>query len=380
MASSVTRDTASLLERVDGTYRRDHFGALDLKDGFLLLQKLPSGDYELTLKEPRVSIEVRIADGARSNDWVVSPKRMLEESDPNPVQISRIKAGKDELKITVENAGPHTRVHVIGTRYLPGHSAFYELGREGLTEPRAVFLSTARSAYVSGRDLGDEYRYILERKQSVKFSGNTLTRPGLLLNPWAVRSTETGVAVAAAGGEYDAEGAATMSAPAPCAEPKEAEAFAERAFASVDFLARPAAVLANLKPAEDGTVTVSREALGSANQVRIVVVDPTRTLARDHFLPEVTADHRDLRLRLGLDPISHFTEKKEVALLEPGQKVDIADVTATKLETYYTLGRVFGLYRTLSGLAKLDAFEFILRWPKLTDDEKRDLVAYLHCL
>ncbi|RPH48404.1 MAG: hypothetical protein EHM91_04370, partial [Planctomycetota bacterium] len=218
MAATVTRDTASLLETLDDGYRRDHFGALDLKDGFLLIQKPASGNYELTLKEPRVTIEVRVGDGARSNDWVISPKRMLEESDRDPVQISRIKAGKDDLKISVENAGPHTRVHVIGTRYLPGHSAFSELGREGLTSPRATFLSTARSAYVSGRDLGDEYRYILERKQSVKFPGNTLTRPGLLLNPWAVRSTETGVAVAAAGGEYDAEGAASMSAPAPCAE------------------------------------------------------------------------------------------------------------------------------------------------------------------
>jgi hypothetical protein len=327
----------------------------------------------------RITIEVRVGDGARSNDWIISPKRLLEESDRDPVQISRIKAGKDDLKISVENAGPQTRVHVIGTRYLPGHSVFYELGREGLSSPRATFLSTARSAYVSGRDLGDEYRYILERKQSVKFPGNTLTRPGLLLNPWAVRSTETGVAVAAAGGEYDAEGAASMSAPAPCAKPQPAPGMAERSFASVDFLARPAAVLANLKPAPDGTVTVSRETLGASTQVRIIVVDPSRTLTRDHFLPEVTTDHRDLRLKLGLDPLGHFTEKKEVALLDAGRKIDIADLTATKLETYDTLARVFGLYRTLSGLAQLDAFEFILRWPKMTEDEKRAKYGEFAC-
>jgi hypothetical protein len=379
MAAAVTRDTVSLLEKSDESYRRDHFGALDLKDGFLLLQKLASGDYELYLKEPRVTIEIRIGKGARSNDWIVSPKRMLEESDPDPVQISRIKAGKDEIKVTVENAGPRTRVHVLGTRYLPGHSAFYELGREGLPSPRAVFLSTARSAYVSGRDLGDEYRYILERKQSVKFPGSTLPRPGLLLNPWAVRSTETGVAVAAAGGEYGAEGAPETSASAPCAEPMPAPEMAARAFASLDFLARPAAVLANLRPDKDGTVTVSRDALGSANQVRIVVVDPGRTLTRDLFLPEVMTDHRDLRLKLGLDPLGHFTEKKEVVLLEAGQKIDIADLTATKLETYDTLARVFGLYRTLSGLAALDAFEFLLRWPKLTDDEKRAKYSEFAC-
>src|SRR5207248_5882985 len=95
------------------------------------------------------------------------------------------------------------------------------------------------------------------------------------------------------------------------------------AFGNVDFLSRPAVVLANLKPATDGTVTVPREALAGANQVRIVAVDPTGTVARDHFLSEVTLEPRDLRLRLGLDPLGHSTEKKEVDLLEPGQKIEI---------------------------------------------------------
>ena len=41
-------------------------------------------------------------------------------------------------------------------------------------------------------NIGDEYRYILDRKYAKKFPGNMLERPSLLLNPWAVRSTETG--------------------------------------------------------------------------------------------------------------------------------------------------------------------------------------------
>ena len=379
MGDALRRESVSLLERIGETYRTDHFDAMDLKDGFLVLQKLPAGDYELFLKGSGATVDLRIADGASANEWVVSPTRMLQTSDPRPIQISRIKAGKEDLKISIENAEPTTRVHVIGSRFLPAHSAFRELGREGLVEPWAVTFSTARSAYVSGRDLGDEYRYILERKQAVKFPGAMLTRPGLLLNPWAVRSTETQLAEAQEGGEYGAFGAAAPSAPAPQRSAAEPEMAGGAAFPSVDFLARPAVVLANLKPDADGTVTVPREALSRVNHVRIVAVDPSGTVARDHYLPEVVADPRDLRLRLGLDPLGHFTEKKEVALLEPGQKIDIADITATKLETYDTLSRVFGLYRTLSGLATLDQFEFILRWPKLTDDEKRAKYSEFAC-
>jgi len=379
MGETLRRETVALLERVDQGYRKDCFDALDVQDGLLVLRDLRSADYELHLKETGTVLSVKIASGERAASWVVSRRRMLQESELRPVQISKVKAGKDELKISVENAGPATRVHVVATRYLPGHSIFAELGREGIPSPWELQISTGRSAYVSGRDLGDEYRYILERKQSAKFPGNTLTRPGLLLNPWAVRSTETGLAAAAAGGAYDAFGAASGSEPMQRAAAPEPEAATAGSFRSVDFLAHPAAVIANLKPGADGTVTVPREALARANQVRIIAVDPSAIVTRNHYLPEVSVEPRDLRLRLGLDPLGHFTEKKEVALLESGQKLEIADLTATKLETYDTLARVFGLYRTLSGLSTLDAFEFLVRWPKLSDEEKRTKYGEFAC-
>ena len=44
---------------------------------------------------------------------------------------------------------------------------------------------------VSAEVFGDEQRYILERRYAKKFPGNMLERPSLLLNPWAIRSTET---------------------------------------------------------------------------------------------------------------------------------------------------------------------------------------------
>ncbi len=379
MGEGVTRESVALLERVGDTYRADHYDDVSVKDGYLVVGKLPAGDYELVLKEENATIELRVTGGTPAAGWLASPKRLLQASPEPSVQISRIKAGKDDLRISLENASPATRVHVIGTRYLPGHSAFHELGREGLASPWAVFVSVARAAYVSGRDIGDEYRYILERKHATPLPGNMLTRPGLLLNPWAVRSTQTGVAEAAGGEGYGAAGApcASMAAPRPggpeCAPPPAG------AFSSLDFLAHPAAVIANLVPERDGSVTLPRKVLAHSNQVRVVVVDSSGTASRDVFLAEVTTAHRDLRLRLGLDPGRHFTEKKDVSVLDDGQKLEIADLTTSKLETYDTIGRAFTLYRTLSGIDTLDAFEFITRWPKLGDEEKRAKYSEFAC-
>mgnify|MGYP007006562012 CR=1 FL=1 len=45
--------------------------------------------------------------------------------------------------------------------------------------------------YSGGREIGDEYRYILDRRYATKYPGNRLARPGLLLNPWDKRSTDS---------------------------------------------------------------------------------------------------------------------------------------------------------------------------------------------
>ena len=60
---------------------------------------------------------------------------------------------------------------------------------------------TADNQYtiIGGRNIGDEYRYILDRKYAKKYPGNMLERPSLLLNPWDIRSTETGTQEARAG-------------------------------------------------------------------------------------------------------------------------------------------------------------------------------------
>jgi len=379
LGTSADWKKVSLLERVGGTYRSDCSDHLDVKDGYLTVGKLGPGDYELHLKDEAARIELRISGGAPAAGWLVSRNRLLEASASQAVQISKIKTSKDEIRITLENAGPETRVHVFGTRFLPGHSAFHEFGRAGLPTPWATLLPTTSSAYVSGRDIGDEYRYILERRRATSLPGNMLTRPGLLLNPWAVRSTQTGVAAAREGEAYAMAGAPPASRSAPGAAAPEPDAPESAAFACLDFLAHPSGVLANLKPGKDGGVTVPRSALAHASLVRIVVVDPAGIVSRDLPLPECATAHRDLRLRLGLPPLRHFTEKKEVSIVEAGQNLEIADLTTSKLETYDTLGRVYSLYRTLSGNATLDLFEFITRWPRLGEDEKRSKYGEFAC-
>ena len=74
----------------------------------------------------------------------------------------------------------------------PAYSAYGNLASIAWPEPYYLLTPRAESQYVAGRNIGDEYRYIIDRKFAKKYPGNMLERPSLLLNPWAIRGTETG--------------------------------------------------------------------------------------------------------------------------------------------------------------------------------------------
>ena len=93
------------------------------------------------------------------------------------------------LTVRLADASPFTRVHVFATRYRPAFSAFADLAKVRAAELGGVFPGHAESAYLTGRNIGDEMRYVLDRRAVKKFPGNMLDRPQLLLNPWAIRST-----------------------------------------------------------------------------------------------------------------------------------------------------------------------------------------------
>ena len=375
-----TRAAFSLLEERGNTFLKDWFDALSIKGGYLQLQGLPPGNYSLLLKEVGEQIAVRVTQGEEREGYALGSARYLEVLDPKPLQIAAVAADKDTLKVRLENASKLARVHVFATRYLPEYPVFAGLGVD-LPEPYAVSVPTAESLYVVGRDIGEEYRYILERKYAKKYPGNMLTRPKLLLNPWAIHKTETTSQEAKAGEEFERlEGAARGGRARMLARHGgTSRAPGQAFFSDLDFLGEPAAVLVNLRPDNDGVVTVKRADLGAHPQVRVVAIDPHNTVYRDLSLPEMEMRFEDLRLLAGLDPKEHFTEQKQVTVVKPEGQFVLPDIATSEFEAYDTLGKVYALYATLSSNPTLVEFGFILNWPKLKPEEKRTLYSKHAC-
>ena len=370
------RNELSLLEVRDDVYVVDRFEHLSVKDGFVLLSKLPAGDFDLLLKSSDTRIQIRVTDGPKMNGFVLGGYRQLESPRLAPLQIESIKPAAGGVTVKLRNATKFTRVHVFATRFVPEYDVFSKLSRVRGSEPYLFRQTPAESVYLTGRNIGDEYRYIIDRRYATKFPGNTLERPSQLLNPWAVRTTETGEQQAAGGDDFSPAGAKPESA-AMRSEmaPSSLVAATSGNFANLDFLALGSAVLVNLVPNDDGVIQIEQDALGSHQHIHVVAVDPVSTTYRSISLPEPKTDFIDLRLIAGLDPKEHFTQQKQISIVPVGQTFTLHDITTSKFEAYDSLSRVYGLYATLNQDPKLIEFSFVLNWPKLKLEEKRSLYS-----
>jgi hypothetical protein len=378
-AAEAAREQISLLEIRGGQYVADRFDAVSIRNGFLEFTGLAAGDYHLLIKPSSTSLYIRLTDGLRRGGYLMGPARRLEDRAHRPLQVVSTTLGDETLSIQLANAGATTRVHVFATRYVPAFSAHGFLGRVHDAEPFQVSVPPHPSLYIAGRNIGDEFRYIIERKYQKHFAGNMLSRPSLLLNPWPIRKTTTGKQQAAKGEKFRAS-ADAKAAGAKRAAPKSAKPqLPPTDYANLDFLADSSLVRLNLRPDKQGLIELPREALGNHNLVHVVAIDLRHTATRSLVLPDREANFLDLRLARGLDPKRHFTQQAQTTFVPAGKTLVIQDVTSSRFEIYDSLEKIYSLYRTLSNNPTLAEFRFVLQWPTLDAATKRQKYSKYAC-
>lgn len=365
------RDEVSLLEIRGSTFVADRFDNLTIENGYLNLKGLPRGDYDLLLKSSGNRVHIRLTEGDVRDGYVLGPHRHLQKTGFGPMQLVDVTTDDKALKLKFAHAGKYARVHVIATRYRPQWPAYAVLSAISPVEPYRTQVPFQQSAYVEGRNIGDEYRYILERKYATKYPGNMLKRPSLLLNPWAIRDTSTSEQRPAAGEAFEGEGGG-MGGQRFRAAPKVSPPAGRADFSNLDFLSQQSVVLTNLFIGRHGDLEIPRKDLGAHSFVQIVAVDHQNTLSRVISLPETDREFLDLRLANGMDPKRHFTQMKKINVIAAGETLTLADIGSARFETVDSLAKAYSLYATLSGNSDLAEFRFILDWPNLKLEQKRE--------
>ncbi len=336
------------------------------------INHLAPGDYSVRIGQRLV--RVRVAAGPEVNGWILGDARMLEVHPGPTLFIKSATVENDSLAIRLVGSSASARVHVLASRFLPAFDAFSDLGQAPGLVPMAGRPAFWPSLYLSGRTLGEEYRYVLERQGAQKMAGNMLPRPGLLLNPWSIRSTETAKDEAESGERFARSAGGTAAQMDAAKSDKRSSPKKEIAKLpgqpSVDFLANSGALLLNLAPDKDGVVTVKRADLGDRQFIRILAIDAQSSVQQDLSLAEAATKLRDLTLRSGLDPQGHFTRQNQTTVLANDAPFTIADAATAEYESVEHLGRVFDLFRSISKNQLLAEFSWLLDWPTLSAEKK----------
>lgn len=377
-ADNPNRDEFALLAVRDATYREDHFDKLSITSGQLVVAGLTPGDYELLVKPLSRSIQIRVTEGADVGDFILGSYRQLEKTHVDSLAIASTKLDESGLEIKTANYEPTSRVHLVATRFVPAYDVLDELAKVRDGFPLSMLAPAAQSLYVAGRKIGDEYQYILDRRYAEKYPGNMLERPALLLAPWAVRSTATERLDAAAGDDFAAsnEPAASMADRAGAASSAEQQA---ADYSNLDFLGETSLVLSNLAPDESGVIKIEKELLDGFAMVRIVTVSTEGVGVHPLALNDPSFSARDLRLNDPLPADGHFAQQKTIEVLREGETLKVDDIKTSRVQSYSSLSDAYRLLSTLSNDATFKEFNFILEWPKKTEQEKRELYSKYAC-
>ncbi|MFM1871998.1 MAG: hypothetical protein RL398_1420, partial [Planctomycetota bacterium] len=365
---------------------QDHFDKLALNDGALEIRALPPGVYTLRLHETGQTVIIDAMRGTAEGTWLVGDAWTAKRGDEESLRLPKPTVDDDSVTVQVLGASPGTRVHVLATRYEPPQTLLQSLMPPARPPAQSFDRSHRPSQYEAGRTIGDEYRYVLERRFAQKFPGNMLPRPSLLVNPWRLdersRNEAVGMAKQKGGafrsqapapeaGAQDARRGAMFGGPATAAAPGSSTP-------NLDFLPNSAPVYVNLVPDDRGTIRIPRAAL-TGHLVQIVAIDGEQAVLRDVTLPERPFEARKRHLARAFEATQPLAQVQRIEFVAQNAEAPIGDGREAQAETIDSLQSVYRTLLTIRNDEHLATFGFITEWPSLPRERRLALYSEYAC-
>ena len=110
-----------------------------------------------------------------------------------PIKIMGADIQDNILKISLEDHTAQTRVHMYMSQFIPeAPKNFANEFRNAISESFSkseYYFQQWHNFYMDNRELGDELRYVFERRNLDRYTGNTLEKPKLLLKRLFISDT-----------------------------------------------------------------------------------------------------------------------------------------------------------------------------------------------
>ncbi len=363
---------------LSGTILRDHFDKLALENRRLVLRGLPPGDFTLSLDGK--DLDIRVSAGPESDGLLVSATRILPRHAPALPFIAAATLEAGSVVVRVEGASPGTRVSLLGGRYLHSWDSGEALQPFAPPQPDLLEPGFTGNGYLEDRRLGDEMRYILDRRAAKTFPGSLLPRPGLLVNRWSQQDLDQDQVLP----ELPSEGESESLSRKELSDPVGSEALSSRPSGedggpSLDFLAASSVLRYDLEVGANGQVRVPAADFATCQFIDIVAADPA---GRHHLvLPLAPNDTplRDRRLARPLDAAKHHVGTRRAAALAKGAEAAIESVIDADWRAFTTLAEAHQFLFGATGDARLNDFLPLLDWPSLDEPAKLAFLSEHAC-
>ena len=368
----------SLLENRDGVVLRDHFDKLAVENRRLVVRGLPAGNFTLTLDGHEITL--RVSGGVERDGLLVSPARLLPRYLPSQPFIAAATEEAGSLVVRVEGATPGTRVSLLGSRFLHAWDSGEAL--QPFTPPQSNTLLPGFTGLAFQEDgrIGDEMRYILERRAAKTFPGSMLPRPGLLVNRWSLDDIAQREQTGAGPGRGTGRGGSGIGrGELPMQPAPSSRTTGEDGGPTIDFLAAPSVLRYDLEVGANGQVQVPAADFANCQVIDIVAADPS---GQHHLvLPLKPSDTplRDRRLIRPLDSQKYHVGTRRAAALAKGAEASIESVIDADWRAFTTLAEAHQFLFGASGDARLNDFLPLLDWPSLDEKQKLAFLSEHAC-
>lgn len=354
---------------------RAHSDLLKIEDGQLVINKVPAGNFQLTIGDKKIPL--RISPAKPISGLLVSSQRILQTTNESLLHIATTEIDAESIKIRLKHASDQTRLSVVASQFSPQPSLALAFDQLPIISPAYTILGEQKSSFLTNRLLGDEVRYVLDRRTKKSYPGNMLPRPGLLVH----RANDS----ADSGFSYPS----LLPRQGDLAKKSEAD---QRRKSTVinnpteqnqngplyDFLAHGSAVFYDLKPNAEGIVTIARKDMPDARFLTICATEGNHYHQTSLPLEQVPVKKRARQLQRALDPAKHFIGTQRAVVLQKDQSETINNMLDARWKEYTTIDDVYQLFLS-SPNNNLITFSFLPNWNILSEERKIQLYQLHAC-
>ena len=297
----------------------------------------------------------------------------------NYLTYTNLKVTDAEVELKVLSNEPETvKVHVLGFNYFPDNVSLLTGSlKEVVLKEKSEWTYFAENSheFYSEKELSDELKYTMERKNRQTFMGNTLEKPSGLLKRDFFQKTKADAENLGQEKDYikrlvNAAQNATRSVTLSRFETQSAGTANIKLDLMNSFLQDRGSVITNGSVDAEGLVLLDASRLKAYSTALLIIEDKNNFICETISLGTKESTNRDLRLENSREANKVYLHERTVQNLPAHTVHKIKDANNTEYAYIDSIGFLAEILKLLSSKRELDEWSFIKEWYELSADDQ----------